>query len=338
MSKRIGEKTIKLENQPVIKGFASVCGLKESQGPLGKLFDKTYEDNRFGQETWEKSESVLQKEAVSIAVKKSNVNINEIDFVFAGDLLDQCISSMMGLKNMKIPFLGQFGACSTMAQTIIMSSIFVESNSARNAIAVTSSHFCAAERQYRFPLDYGGQRTPNAQWTVTGSGAVVMGKRDESHVSPFIKHVVAGTIEDLGVTDSSNMGAAMAPAASVTLKNFFEDTRTSPRDYDLIVSGDLGETGAVLLKELLLKDGIDISRNYNDCGLMIFYKEEQDVHAGGSGCGCSASVLCSYILQKMQKKELNNVIFMATGALMSPTSFQQGTNIPGVAHLVHLSN
>ena len=337
MAIRMGQ-TIKLEKCPVIKGFASVCGLKESQGPLGKLFDKTFNDNKFGQETWEKSEAFLQKESVSLAIKKSNVKTSEIDFVFAGDLLDQCISSMMGLKNMKIPFLGQFGACSTMAQTLLVSSIFIESGAAKNTIAVTSSHFCSAERQYRFPLDYGGQRTPNAQWTVTGSGAVVLGENNENLTKPKIKHAIAGTIEDLGVTDSSNMGAAMAPAAAVTLKNFFNDTKTSPNEYDLIVSGDLGETGAVILKELLMKDGLDISENYNDCGLMIFYKEKQDVHAGGSGCGCSASVLCSYILQKMVKKELNNVLFMATGALMSPTSFQQGNNIPGIAHLIHISN
>lgn len=338
MSKRIGKRTILLENCPTIKGFASVCGSKESEGPLGSLFDKTFKGNKFGQKTWEKSESILQKEAVNIAIKKSNINPNDIDFVFAGDLLDQCISSMMGLKNLHVPFLGQFGACSTMAQTLIVSSIFIDSGAARNVIAVTSSHFCSAERQYRFPLSYGGQRTPNAQWTVTGSGAIVLGNRDQNNRIPFIKHVTAGIIEDLGVTDSSNMGAAMAPAAYSTLKNFFSDTKTRPENYDLIVSGDLGETGSSLLKQLLMMDGIDISRNYNDCGLMIFYKENQDVHAGGSGCGCSASVLCSYILQKIKKKELNNVLFVATGALMSPTSSQQGNSIPGIAHLVHISN
>ena len=305
---------------------------------MGGLVDKTFKDNKFGQKTWEKSESILQKEAVNIAIKKSNINPNDIDFVFAGDLLDQCISSMMGLKNLHVPFLGQFGACSTMAQTLIVSSIFIDSGAAKNVIAVTSSHFCSAERQYRFPLSYGGQRTPNAQWTVTGSGAIVLGNRDQNNRIPFIKHVTAGIIEDLGVTDSSNMGAAMAPAAYSTLKNFFSDTKTRPENYDLIVSGDLGETGSSLLKQLLMMDGIDISRNYNDCGLMIFYKENQDVHAGGSGCGCSASVLCSYILQKIKKKELNNVLFVATGALMSPTSSQQGNSIPGIAHLVHISN
>ena len=338
MARRIGKRTVEFENYPVIKGFASVCGSKESKGPLGKLFDKTFDDNRFGQDTWEKSESILQKESVNLSIKKSNVSVDEIDFIFAGDLLDQCISSMLGTKKLNIPFLGQFGACSTMAQSIIMASVFVESGSARNAIAVTSSHFCAAERQYRFPLDYGGQRTPNAQWTVTGSGAVVIGNKSNNDNNPLIKRFLAGTIEDLGVTDSSNMGAAMAPAAAVSLRNFFLDTHSSPNDYDLIVSGDLGETGSVLLQELLLKDKIDISKNYKDCGLMIFYKEKQDVHAGGSGCGCSASVLCSYILQKMKKRELNNVLFMATGALMSPTSFQQGNSIPGVAHIVHLFN
>lgn len=338
MAERIGNKTIRFQNFPVIKGFASVCGSKESKGPLGDLFDKTFQDDKCGQETWEKAEAILQKEAVSLSVKKSKIDVKEIDFIFAGDLLDQCISSMMGLKNFYVPFLGQFGACSTMAQTLAVASIFIDSNAARNSVSVTSSHFCSAERQYRFPLSYGGQRTPNAQWTVTGSGAVVLGKRDKNHRAPFIKHAVIGTIEDLGVTDSSNMGAAMAPAAYSTLKNFFNDTQTIPENYDLIVSGDLGETGSVLLKQLLMKERLDISKQYNDCGLMIFYKEGQDVHAGGSGCGCSASVLCSYVLQKMQKKELNNVLFVATGALMSPTSFQQGNTIPGIAHLIHISN
>ena len=338
MSIRIGKQTILMQSTPVIKGFASVCGAKEKEGPLKDFFDKTFDDNKLGQNTWEEAESALQKEAVNLAIEKSKVNKKDINFILAGDLLDQCISSMMGSKNLQIPFLGQFGACSTMAQTLVISSFLVESKAAKNAIAVTSSHFCSAERQYRFPLDYGGQRTPNAQWTVTGSGAIVIGEKDNEYNYPFIKQVVAGIIQDYGVTDSSNMGAAMAPAAAHTLKCFFKDTKTEPKNYDLILTGDLGEIGSKLLIEMLEKEKIYIKNNYNDCGLMIYFKEKQDVHAGGSGCGCSASVLCSYVLQKMKKKEINNILFVATGALMSPTSFQQGKSIPGIAHLVNICN
>ena len=338
MSIRVGKQTILMQSTPVIKGFASVCGSKEKEGPLRDFFDKTFDDNKLGQNTWEEAESALQKEAVNLAIEKSKVDKKNINFILAGDLLDQCISSMMGSKNLQIPFLGQFGACSTMAQTLVISSFLVESKAAKNAIAVTSSHFCSAERQYRFPLDYGGQRTPNAQWTVTGSGAIVLGEKDSEHTYPFIKQVVAGVIQDYGVTDSSNMGAAMAPAAAHTLKCFFKDTKTEPKNYDLILTGDLGEIGSRLLIEILEKEKIYIKDNYNDCGLMIYYKEKQDVHAGGSGCGCSASVLCSYVLQKMKKKEINNILFIATGALMSPTSFQQGKSIPGIAHLVNICN
>ena len=338
MCLRIGYRTMELERGAEIKGFAGVCGSKEGEGPLKKFFDKSFKNNKFGKKTWEESEGVLQKEAVNRAIEKSGVDKNEIDFILAGDLLDQCVSSMLGLKGLRIPFLGQFGACSTMAQTILVSSLLVESGGARNAVAVTSSHFCSAERQYRFPVDYGGQRTPNAQWTVTGAGALVLGEKKVESGNPYVKRALAGTIEDFGVTDSSNMGAAMAPAASSTLKKFFDDTKSTPKDYDLILTGDLGEIGSKLLIEILSKEGIDISGNYNDCGLMIYYKEEQDVHAGGSGCGCSASVLCSYIMQKIKQRELNNVLFVATGALMSPTSFQQGKSIPGIAHLVQICN
>ncbi|MDR1240794.1 MAG: stage V sporulation protein AD [Oscillospiraceae bacterium] len=347
MSKKIGKQTIFFEKKPKICGFAGVAGKKESEGPIGKFFDKTFQDTTLGEKTWEKSEGMLQKNAVEIALEKAKISANEVDIVFAGDLLDQCISSTFGLKDKRIPFLGQFGACSTMAQTLILSSLVVDSGAANTCLAVTSSHFCSAERQYRFPLEYGGQRTPTAQWTVTGSGAAVVSK-DGGDL--FVNSALIGKIEDLGVRDSSNMGAAMAPAAAETIKTFFEDTKTEPTDYDLILTGDLGETGSVLLVKLLKKYGVDISTDpsagishssgafgkHNDCGLMIYDRKKQDVHAGGSGCGCSASVLCSVIFQKMKKKEINNVVFVATGALMSPTSFQQGETIPGIAHLVNI--
>lgn len=333
MAKRIGRYTIQMENMPSINGFAAVCGKKESEGPLGEYFDYTYDDTTLGESSWEKAESKLQTEAVNRALEKANVKASDVDFIFAGDLLNQCISSTFGLRNLNIPFLGQYGACSTMAQTLILSSIMVECSIAQNCVAVTSSHFCSAERQFRFPLEYGGQRTPTAQWTVTGSGAAVVGG---SGNNPFISAVMAGKIVDLGIKDANNMGAAMAPAAAVTLKDFFKDTKTTPDDYDLILTGDLGQVGSDLLSELLTQEGIKLGNKHNDCGVMIYDKEKQDVHAGGSGCGCSASVLCSLILNQLKKGELNNILFVATGALMSPTSSQQGESIPGVAHLVQI--
>lgn len=338
MAKRIGRYTIEMENAPRIVGFASVCGKKESEGPLGEKFDKIFDDTTLGEDTWEKAESQLQSESVNKALEKSKLDKSDIDFIFAGDLLNQCISSTFGLRELNVPFLGQFGACSTMTQTLALASIMVETKVARHCIAVTSSHFCSAERQFRFPLEYGGQRTPCAQWTVTGSGAVILGQENQSNNDPFVNSVCIGKITDLGIKDINNMGAAMAPAAASTLSDFFKDTKTSPSDYDLILTGDLGEIGSRLLYELLEKENIDISKKHSDCGLMIFDQKAQDVHAGGSGCGCSASVLCSVILNKLKNKELNNILFMATGALMSPTSSQQGQSIPSIAHLVNIKS
>lgn len=335
MAKRIGKYTIQMENMPSIEGYASVCGKKEAEGPLGKFFDQTFDDTTLGESSWEKAESKLQSKAVNLAIEKSNINSKDINFIFAGDLLNQCISSTFGLRNLNIPFLGQYGACSTMAQTLALASIMVDTGVANNCIAVTSSHFCSAERQFRFPLEYGGQRTPTAQWTVTGSGAIVVGSHGQN---PKISSVTIGRITDLGIKDANNMGAAMAPAAAATLEDFFCDTATKPDDYDLILTGDLGEVGSKLMKELLERDGIHIKNNHKDCGLLIYDQKAQDVHAGGSGCGCSATVLCSIILNKLKNNELKNILFMATGALMSPTSTQQGESIPSVAHLINIKS
>lgn len=335
MAKRIGKYTIQMENMPSIEGYASVCGKKEAEGPLGKFFDQTFDDTTLGESSWEKAESKLQLKAVNLAIEKSNINSKDINFIFAGDLLNQCISSTFGLRNLNIPFLGQYGACSTMAQTLALASIMVDTGVANNCIAVTSSHFCSAERQFRFPLEYGGQRTPTAQWTVTGSGAIVVGSNGQN---PKISSVTIGRITDLGIKDANNMGAAMAPAAAATLEDFFCDTATKPDDYDLILTGDLGEVGSKLMKELLERDGIHIKNNHKDCGLLIYDQKAQDVHAGGSGCGCSATVLCSIILNKLKNNELKNILFMATGALMSPTSTQQGESIPSVAHLINIKS
>ena len=331
--KRIGSYTIQYENNPLIAGFGSVVGKKESEGPLSQWFHKKEIDTKLGCETWEQAESKMQSEAIELALERATMKENDVQVAFGGDLLNQCISTSYSLRDFGIPFLGQYGACSTMVQSLIMAGIMVDCNFADIALAVTSSHFCSAERQYRFPLEYGGQRTPTAQWTVTGSGAAIVAKQG----NPIcLKHCTIGKVTDMGITDINNMGAAMAPAASDTIKSYLWDTGTAPSDYDLILTGDLGKTGSELLRELLLKENTDISERHNDCGMMIYDIERQDVHSGGSGCGCCASVLCSIILEKMCRHELNNILVIATGALMSPTSNQQGESIPGIAHLIHL--
>ena len=331
--KRIGKHTLEFTVLPTILSHASIAGKREAEGPLGADFDQTFSDTTLNSDSWEKAEAQLQKEAVNFALDKGELTAEDIDYIFAGDLLNQCISSTFGLMDFNIPFLGQYGACSTMAQTLFMASIMVESGAAERAAAVTSSHFCSAERQFRLPLEYGGQRTPTAQWTVTASGCAIVGKGGKVK----IKRALAGKIVDLGVKDAANMGAAMAPAAASTIYKFLRDTATKPEDYDLIVTGDLGLVGSRLLYEQLEVNNINIRKNHKDCGLMLFDLDAQDVHAGGSGCGCSASVLCGHLLKRMERDELKNILFVATGALMSPTSQQQGESIPGIAHLVQLS-
>lgn len=333
MPERKGQYTVTLSGRPSILGYAAVVGKKEGEGPLARYFDQIFEDTTMGEKSWEKAESAFQREAFTRAVNKAGLSPSQIQFLFAGDLLNQNIASTFGLREYAIPLLGQFGACSTMAQTLACAAIFVDSGAADLCAAVTSSHFCTAERQFRFPLEYGGQRPQTAQWTATASGSAVVGLGGSG---VKIADVCIGRIVDLNITDANNMGAAMAPAAADTLQNFLQDTGTTPDDYDLILSGDLGAVGSELLKELLERQQIKLGGNYNDCGLMLFDRATQDVHAGGSGCGCAASVLCSYLLEKMERRELKNVLFMATGALMSPTSSQQGESIPGIAHLLHL--
>lgn len=335
MAKRIGDYTICLDSCPSILGYASVVSKKESEGPLAKYFDILCDDSSFGEKTWEKSESRMQKDAVNKALEKSALSTKDIDCIFAGDLLNQCISSSYGLRDLDIPFLGVYGACSTMAESLCMASVFVDANAADKAIAVTSSHFCSAERQFRFPLEYGSMRPPTAQWTVTGSGACIIGK---SQNSPYIKNVCFGTIEDMGIKDINNMGAAMAPSACKTITNFFKDTNTTADDYDKIFTGDLGYVGTRLLYELMEEQGYDIREKHSDCGLMIYDMKDGNINAGGSGCGCGASVLCSYILKSIENGQFNNVLFIATGALMSTTSIQQGESIPSIAHLAHISS
>ncbi len=335
MPERTGKRTIRMTGDISVRSAAGIAGSKESQGPLGKYFDKTYSDDMLGQASWEKAESRLQTDAAQIAMNKAGLAPENIDVIFAGDLLNQCISSVFGLRSFNIPYLGQYGACSTMAQTMIMSAIICDSGACHNAVAVTSSHFCSAERQFRFPIEYGGQRTLTAQWTVTGAGAAVI---DNGNTGVKIKEVTVGKIIDMKVKDANNMGAAMAPAAADTIMSYLSDTGTKAGDYDLILTGDLGFVGSELLIEILQKEGIDISSNHNDCGKLIFDRKKQDVHAGGSGCGCCGSVFCSYIYNEMRNGHLNNILFAATGALMSPTSSQQGESIPGISHLLHITS
>ena len=335
MARKIGKRTLELENKPHIISYGSVVGKKEHEGPLSKEFDYYTIDSFFGEETFEKAESKLQRTAVQIALDKVGLKADDIDKIFAGDLLNQCIGSSFGLRELGVPFIGLYGACSTMALSTGLASLFVDSGAADRALAVTSSHFCSAERQYRFPLNYGSQRTPTAQWTVTGSGAFVL---ENVGKGPYIDAVTFGEIEDYGITDINNMGAAMAPAAASTIKHFFEDTNTSPEDYDVIYTGDLGYVGTQLLYELCDREGIDLRCRHSDCGTIIFDRENQDVHAGGSGCGCSASVLCSFIMHRFEDGDFKNILFMSTGALMSPTSSFQGESIPGIAHLLHIKN
>lgn len=333
MAKRQGKSTILLDKDVSIMTYASAVGPKESQGPLKQYFDRRFDDEMLGEDSFEKAESRLQQVAVKEAFKKADLKGEDIDVIFAGDLLNQCIGSAYGLRDLGVSFVGLYGACSTMALSLINASLSVDGGWAKRAAAVTSSHFCSSERQFRFPLEYGGQRAPTAQWTVTGSGAVVV---EEGGNKVKIKAVSIGRIVDYGITDMGNMGAAMAPAAWDTISGFLEDTETTPQDYDMILTGDLGFVGSDLLKTIAKEDGVDLS-NHNDCGMIIFDRDVQDVHAGGSGCGCAGSVLCSYILQKMEQGELKNVLFCATGALMSTTSNQQGETIPSIAHLLHLS-
>jgi len=333
MPQRTGRYTISMENDIFIEESAGIAGSKEREGPLGEYFDISFNDDKLGQESWEKAESSLQTIAVNTVLKKAELLPDDIDIIFAGDLLNQCISSTFGLKELNIPFMGQYGACSTMAQTLALGATFTDSNAANRAIAVTSSHFCSAERQFRLPLEYGGQRTPSAQWTVTGAGAALISKKPSA---AKIKHVTIGRIKDLDIKDANNMGAAMAPAAAETIMSFLSDTNTKISDIDLILTGDLGKVGSALLRELIQREGVDISSIHNDCGMLIFDTVKQDVHSGGSGCGCSASVFCSYIMKNIKSGKLHNVLFTATGALMSPTSSQQGESIPGIAHLIHI--
>ncbi len=336
MTKKIGTGTYVFQNPVEVCAFASIVGQKEKEGPLGKYFTKYSYDEYFKQDSFEKAESFMQKEVLNDVIQKEQISPQDIDFIFAGDLLNQCAGSNFSVRDTPVQFFGLYGACSTMAEGTILAAMTIDGDFAGRAIALTSSHFCSAERQFRFPLEYGSQRTPSSQWTVTGSGCVMLSK-SQNKANPHIKDCCPGVVCDMGVTDMNNMGAAMAPAAALTIKRYFDDTKTKPSDYDLIVTGDLGCEGKEMLRILLKKDGISFGKEYDDCGTMIYDCENQDVHSGGSGCGCSASVLTAYILPNMIKKKYKEVLFITTGALMNPNTSLQGESIPGIAHLVHFS-
>lgn len=323
----------RLQTPVSILSYASVVGKKEGEGPMNSYFDKIFDDSYLGEDTWEKAESKLQQTAVLTALEKADLSPENIDLIFAGDLINQCTSSTFGLRPLEIPFLGIYGACSTMAEGLITGSIAMSAGVGDKIVAATSSHFSTAERQFRFPLSYGGQRTPTSQWTCTASGAVVLTKDVQF---PQVTGFCIGKITDLGVTDANNMGAAMAPAAADTLVRWFNETGNKPEQYDAIVTGDLGIIGSELFCDLVMKQGYDVTSVHKDCGVMIFDPETQDTHAGGSGCGCSASILCGYFLPKLRAGELCRILFLATGALMSPTLTQQGESIPSISHLVEL--
>lgn len=328
-----GKHSFILESPPVITTWASIAGNKEAEGPLCASFDQTSQDSYFGQKTWELAEKNLQQSALEILAKKSGRKLQDFELVFSGDLLNQCIGSSFSLRNTGIPHLGLYGACSTMSESLLMASLAVGGGFFDSAVAMTSSHFASSERQYRFPLGYGGQRTPTSQWTVTGAGAALVCSKGNG---PKITACTVGTVTDLGIKDANNMGCAMAPAALSTIRAHFQDLSVCADDYDLIVTGDLGQIGKDILLTMAQRDGLNLGGKLTDCGTLVFDLIKQDVHAGGSGCGCSAITLCGHLLNKLNSGKLKRILFCGTGALLSPISTQQGLPIPGVCHAVSI--
>ena len=325
-------KILKFDGATIVAG-ASVVGKNEHDGPLGESFDIYDPTDKFGMNTWEQAESEMQRLAFNTAMSKLSISERSIDAIFAGDLLNQCVGSSYGLLDFDIPYFGLYGACSTAVESIMLASACVSAGYFDRAAAVTSSHYCAAERQYRSPIEYGAQRSPTAQWTVTGAGAFIISDNGRVCVSEGLP----GIVIEKGISDASNMGAAMAPAAADTILRYFASSGFSPRDFDMIVTGDLGAEGGSILCELLYAEGLDIKNQYRDCGTLIYDCQAQDKHSGGSGCGCSAVVLASYLLPMLECGEASDILLIGTGAMMSPSSIQQGNSIPAVAHLLRLS-
>lgn len=329
--KKIGKQTIKLENPPRIISTYSIVGPKEGDGPLKDYFHQIINDDTLGKDSFEKAESQMMYNAIKGAISAAKLKEEDIEYLFAGDLLNQIVSSGYAARELNIPFFGLYGACSTMSESLSMASLFIDGGFAKYVVASTSSHFSSAERQFRFPLEYGSQRNPTAQWTVTGSGAMVLSNTGDF---PKVTYVTTGVVKDYGEKDANNMGAAMVPAAVDTLYNHFKDTGRNPKDYDVIATGDLGKIGKDMIEKLMLEYGYDIKDVYVDCGDMIFDDERQKTDSGGSGCGCSAVVTCGYFYKKLMKREIKKMLLISTGALMSPTTSLQGESIPGIAHAV----
>lgn len=330
MAKRIGKRTLALPERPGVLACASVVGGKEGAGPLKKGYDEVSADSYFGQDSWEKAETTMLGRCLDHCLQKADGV--KPDCILGGDLLNQCVSSAFAVKERGIPYLGLYGACSTMAEGLALAALLLDGGGLSSALAFTGSHFCAAERQYRFPLEYGGQRTPSSQWTVTGAGAVMLA-RDGGTLN--ITHVTTGRVVDAGVTDANNMGAAMAPAACDTIGRHLKDRGMSEEDFDWIVTGDLGDFGSRMLQELCVEANLDLKDRHLDCGSMIF-SPEQNYNCRGSGCGCSAVMLAGYVLPELEKGTVQRVLFLSTGALMSPLSACQGESIPGIAHAISL--
>lgn len=334
----LGKQSLQFVNKPYLISSGAIVGSKEAEGPMGQLFDKVCYDDKFGADTWEDAESSLQKEALAIALQKGGLQKQDIEIVYAGDLLGQSIASSFGLAAYQVPHVGLYGACSTCGLSLAMGGMAVEGSFARKVACITSSHFASAEKEFRFPLAYGNQRPKSATWTVTGSGAFILSSQPGRQVRAVMTGVTIGKIVDYGIKDSMNMGACMAPAAADTIRQNLEDFGRTPGDYDRIITGDLGTVGQKLLFDLLSEKQIDISKQHMDCGIEIYDSEKQDTNAGGSGCGCSAVVLSAYILKKIEEGVWKRVLFVPTGALLSKTSFNEGQTIPGIAHGVVLEH
>ena len=328
---QLGKASIKFEEPPIIESMASIVGKKEGDGPLGKLFDMVEQDDMFGADTWEKAESALQKQTADLAIEKRDIRRKDIRYLFAGDLLGQLIATSFGTVDLEIPLFGLFGACSTMGEALNLGAMAVAGGFADKVMAMASSHFATAEKQFRFPLSYGNQRPFSSSWTVTGCGSVILGKNKNEGIAA-ISGITTGRMVDMGIKDSMNMGAAMAPSAFHTIQQNFEDFNVDESYYDKIITGDLGSVGRTILLDFMKNKGHNLESVHTDCGIEIFDSETQDTHNGGSGCGCAASTLCSYILPKVHSGEWKRVLFVPTGALLSTVSFTEGESIPGIAH------
>lgn len=328
LEKKLGKQTVQLQKPPSITATASIVGPKEGKGPLANYFDQTLEDELWGEKSWEMAESKLMREVLAKMAAKAVIPVSTLDYILAGDLLNQCIAASFGLRESEVPLFGVYGACSTIGETMSLGAMLIDGGFAANVACMTSSHFCSAEKQFRYPLELGSQRPPTAQWTVTGAGSVLLSSEGKE---PYVTKITTGKIVDMGIKDQNNMGAAMAPAAADTIFAHFEDTGLPQDYYDMVVTGDLGQIGSSILDDLLSSNGVRIGKILNDCGLMI-YDKSQDAHAGGSGCGCSATVFAGFLYDRLKKGKINRLLFVPTGALLSPTSVQQGETIPCIAH------